>query len=86
MKDSSNFHQLVPQPPAIMGVFGSSEPVLAICKTTNMSAAPIALESLSTGTYLCYQTQSGLAGWLRYTQFDEVTETVTLDLLTWAIP
>jgi hypothetical protein len=86
IKDSSNFHQLVPQSPAIMGIYDSSEPVLAACKTTNMSAAPIALESLSSGVYLCYQTQQGLSGWLRFVQFDESAESVTLDLLTWAVP
>jgi hypothetical protein len=86
IKDISNFHQLMPQSPAMMGVYGSGEPALTACKAANMSSAPIALESLSTGTYLCYQTQQGLAGWLLYKQYDEAVEAVTLDLRTWAVP
>ncbi len=50
-----------------------------------MSNAPIALESLSATTYLCYQTEQGFFGWLQYISLDAATGSVTISFHTWAL-
>jgi len=51
-----------------------------------MSPAPIAVESLSTGTYLCYLTSQGRFGRALLVSLDPDDFTLTLELLTWASP
>ena len=84
--DANNYHWLAPKNEATIGVYGSLEPSLADCQSANMSPAPIALESLSTGTYLCYTTSQGRTGWARFSALDPTNFTLSLDLLTWALP
>ncbi len=84
--DASNYHWLAPTNEATIGVFGNLEPSLADCQSANMSPAPIALESLSTGTYLCYTTSQGRIGWSHFSALDPTNFTLSLDLLTWALP
>jgi len=81
-----NNHWLIPQESALLGVFGSQEPGLEACQSASMSAAPIAVESLAVGTYLCYLTDQGLFGQAGYSALDPQTYALTLDLLTWAQP
>jgi hypothetical protein len=50
-----------------------------------MSAAPIAVESLSMGTYLCYRTTSGLPGWLKLVNTRPEDFTLSIEILTWAV-
>ena len=82
---NSPFHVLVPQNTAVLGVVGLSQPGLATCQTAGLSQAPIAIESLSPGIYLCYYTDAGRYGWLRYDSLDEES-IVDLAYHTWAIP
>lgn len=84
--DANGFHLLAPQTSTVMGVFGLLEPAPEACRTAGMSAASLALDSLTTGTYLCYQTDQGLFGWLRYISLDMVRQSVSLDFRTWAAP
>ena len=70
----------------MIGVFGLVEPALESCQAAGMSAAPLALESLTAGIYLCYQTDQGLYGWLRYNSLDVVRQAINLDFRTWAAP
>jgi hypothetical protein len=51
-----------------------------------MSAAPLAFESLTPGSYLCYQTDQALYGWLRYNSLDAGSQSVNLDFRTWITP
>jgi hypothetical protein len=49
-----------------------------------MSSAPIAIESLSAGSYLCYRTDQGRPGWLRYNSIDAGDGSLSVNILTWA--
>lgn len=84
--DAGGFHVLTPQAGTVMGVFGLVEPGAEACRAAGMSAAPLALESLTEGTYLCYQTDQSLIGWLRYNSLDLVGQIVSLDFYTWVNP
>jgi hypothetical protein len=84
--DSNNYHWLAPQNGAMIGVYSRLEPFLEDCQSAGMSTAPIAVESLSVGTYLCYLTNEGRYGKALFTSLDPNTFTLTMDLLTWALP
>jgi hypothetical protein len=86
-EDANQYHWLSPTGQAMLGVYGSREPSEADCQTTNMSTAPIAVESLTPGTYLCYQTHTQRLGRMLFVALDPNSFTLTLDLLTWpALP
>jgi hypothetical protein len=84
--DASNYHMLAPNDGAIIGVFGTLEPNLGDCQSASMSPAPIAVESLSVGTYLCYTTNEGRLGRALLKAVNPDNFTLTLDMLTWALP
>jgi hypothetical protein len=84
--DTNNYHWLVPDGGATIGVFGNQEPNLADCQDASMSPAPIAVESLSVGTYLCYTTNEGRFGRALMKALDQDDFTLLLDLLTWTLP
>jgi hypothetical protein len=79
-------HQLTPQNNAIIGVYGTSQPSKAICLSATMTSTPVVLENTPTGSYLCYRTDQGLPGFTRLASFDADSNTVTLDIVTWATP
>jgi hypothetical protein len=82
--DADGYHLLVPQTGALLGVYGGSQPARDVCLSAGMSTAPIAVESLSSGTYLCYHTDQGLPGWLRLSSVNAADFSISLDVLTWA--
>jgi hypothetical protein len=82
--DTSFYHWLIPQDAAMLGVYGTSQPVEFDCQSASMSSAPIAIESLSPGTYLCYLSNNGRFGRMRFVSLDNTSFTLTLDLLTWS--
>ena len=82
----AGFHLLSPQLEAVLGIFGAQEPGLADCIGAAMSSAPVALESLSPGAYLCYQTDLGRQGWLRYDSLDGSDGSASLVYHTWVNP
>ncbi len=84
--DADQYHWLAPQGEAEIGVYGSQEPKLENCQAAGMSPAPIAVESLSAGTYLCYRTGEGRFGKMLLDAVDPDTYALTLDLLTWPLP
>ena len=84
--DENGYHLLVPQSGALIGVYGNTEPALASCQSAAMSSAPIAVESLPVGTYLCYTTNQGRIGRALLKALNPDDFTLTLDLLTWALP
>lgn len=84
--DADQYHWLTPQDQAMIGVYGNQQPSRTECASANMSAAPIAVESLSTGTYLCYQTGQGRTGRMLFAALNPTNFSVTLDILTWALP
>jgi hypothetical protein len=82
--DASGDHWLAPQGGAVLGVYGNGEPNLLVCLSASMSSAPIAIESLSAGSYLCYRTDQGRPGWLRYNSIDAGDGSLSVNILTWA--
>ena len=85
-KDAGGFHNLLPLNEAKLGVYGNSEPLPAACQAAAMSTAPITLESLSSGVYLCSHSDAGHFGWIRYNGLDSGNESANLDFRTWAAP
>jgi hypothetical protein len=83
--DGNQYHWLAPQAGAMIGVYSYLEPSLPDCQSAGMSAAPIAVESLSIGTYLCYATQEGRFGWALLQGVNPDNFTLTLDMLTWQV-
>jgi Ig-like domain from next to BRCA1 gene len=84
--DEAGYHWLSPQGGALLGVYGNTEPSLASCQAAVMSPAPIAVESLPVGTYLCYSTNHNRFGRAFLKAVDPQNFTLTLNLLTWALP
>ena len=84
--DANNYHWLTPVVVAEIGVFGNQVPGLSDCQSASMSTAPIAVESLPVGTYLCYLTNEARFGRALLEAVDPGNFTLTLDLLTWANP
>lgn len=83
---ANSYHFLTPMSPTLLGVYGSLEPGLDDCQVASMSSAPIAIESLSIGTYLCYHTDQEATGWARLVALEPNSFALTLDLLTWELP
>jgi len=84
--DANNYHWLAPEEDARIGVYGGQQPGLVDCQSASMSRAPIAVESLSAGTYLCYLTEDDRYGRALFIALETGDYTLTLDLLTWARP
>ncbi len=84
--DENNIHWLTPAGGAILGIFGDQDPTQADCQSASMSPAPIPVESLPVGTYLCYTTNQSRLGKALMKSLDPADFTLTLDLLTWALP
>jgi hypothetical protein len=84
-QDENNIHWLNPMGGAKIGVFGNQAPSQADCQSASMSSAPIAVESLPVGTYLCYTTNQGRLGQLLLKAVNPDDFTLTLDLITWAL-
>ena len=82
--DASDLHLLLPLGSALLGVSGSAEPGLPQCQSATKSAAMLALDSLPLGTYLCYQTDQGLFGWLLYTSLSAADDSADFTYRTWA--
>jgi hypothetical protein len=51
-----------------------------------MSAAPLAVDSLTPGTYLCYRTNQGRLGRVSLVSLNSTDFSIDLDVLTWAVP
>jgi len=84
--DANQYHWLAPQAGSMIGVYSYLEPSLPDCQSAGMSSAPIAVESLSVGTYLCYATQEERFGRALLEAVKPDDFTLTLDMLTWALP
>lgn len=76
---------LAPAGSAIVGVYGSSTPTIDDCQGAAKGASPLPLESLYQGVYLCYRTDQGLFGWARLLNLELSTNTLTIQILTWAV-
>lgn len=79
-------HLLAPLDSALIGVYGNNQPSLSNCQQGNISTAPVIVDGLSVGTYLCYRTNQGLPGWARVTDLNIDNYDLSLSLLTWSLP
>lgn len=78
-----NEYYLSPVNNAVFGLFGASKPSQSDCLAAAKSGSNFSL--LSQGnSYLCYQTDSGLIGWLYLEFFNINTLEVTVQYLTWS--
>ena len=84
LADANLTHWLTPQNGALLGVYGLSQPSPADCREAAMGDAPIAVESLSPGIYLCYLTDEDNSGWLSLITFRTTDFAIQVELLTWA--
>jgi hypothetical protein len=76
---------LAPAGSAIVGAYGPSTPTIDDCQGAAMGASPLPLDSLYQGVYLCYRTDQGLFGWARLLNLELSTNTLTIQILTWAV-
>ena len=79
-------YQLFPVIGVTVSAFGGIQPTLSQCQGASLANAPIFLDELSVGDYICYRTNLGLPGWIRFDGIDSSTETVSLLILTWKLP
>jgi hypothetical protein len=86
LPDENGNHWLTPLNGFLLGVYGGSQPTRDSCHSATMSSAPIAVGSISAGTFLCYQTDTGLPGWMRLVGFNDEDSSIEIDLLTWELP
>lgn len=85
-EDENALHWLSPVGTANLGIYGASLPDLPDCQNAAKSTAPIPVESLSPGIYLCYQTGDGRFGWLKYDSLDGSSGNLWIEIFTWAAP
>jgi hypothetical protein len=74
---------LIPQPGVLMSIFGELEPGQAECQAAALSDAPLPVESLPSGFYLCYQTDQGQSGWVQLISYDPEASLLILEYRTW---
>ncbi len=75
--------ELQPQGSAQMGIFGGNKPGLSDCQSTALSSAPLSVDALGLGTYVCYHTDEGRFGWLRVTGYISDTQALNMSIFTW---
>ncbi len=84
-QDSSGAAFLLPLNAAQLGVFGLQQPTREACAQAPQADAALPLRSLPEGMYLCYRTDAGRLGWLRFVALDPDTGELTLEIFTWAM-
>ncbi len=82
----SDLHWLLLKDGAQLGIYGSMEPGLLDCQAANMSSAPVPVESLPAGIYLCFHSNDNRYGRLQLVQFDPTSFALTISILTWTGP
>lgn len=84
MIGDNSLHYIKPVNGTRLVVYGVVTPTVHGCEGASLTADAVAIETLTGDTYLCYQTNSGLPGYLRasLTEGDQLT----FIFLTWAVP
>jgi hypothetical protein len=77
---------IVPDNNAQLVLFGSDAPGLLDCTLAEMSSAPLDLQQITPGVYLCYRTTEGLPGRIYLSAVDVDLSTVDFEFVTWAVP
>ncbi len=84
--DSPTEHQLIPQGSAGFGIFGADQPSLDNCQAVDLESSELSIEDIIAGTHLCYRTDLGLYGWLRFDNLSIDDDSLSLEILTWQTP
>lgn len=71
---------------ARLAYFGTREPSLSECLRFNPVDTFVAVSQEEEGNYLCYRTNQGLPGFIRFQYIDSVEGAVEINFLTWFIP
>jgi len=77
---------LGPQGSAILSEFGTDQPEFEDCNSASMYSLGLLIEELEQGVFLCYRTDLGLPGWVKYVDFDQNDYSLTVEIYTWALP
>jgi hypothetical protein len=77
---------LGPQGSAILSEFGMDQPEFEDCNSASMYSLGLLIEELEQGVFLCYRTDLGLPGWVKYVDFDQNDYSLTVEIFTWALP
>jgi hypothetical protein len=66
--------------------YGGSTPSYSDCKSKPLGGAAANVANLGQGVYICYRTDQGLYGWLRFLGYNSDTGMLSLQINTWALP
>lgn len=79
-------YKLSPINGAGLQLFGDQVPEFNDCRNALVSADPITFDGIQIDTYMCFRTNQGLPGRLRLLSFDDVSDSLKIDFLTWSLP
>ena len=66
--------------------FGADQPGFDDCRTAKLAERPVVVEAAEIRKYLCYKTDLGLPGRAEILSLNEQDATISLEILTWALP
>lgn len=86
--NSGDPYFLVPFESAFFSIYGKTQPTENQCLSTTPSKAPLQVDALEPGMYLCFLTDEGRTGWMRIQNFWTFQERALLNLevYTWPLP
>lgn len=85
-KSDGQSHHLDPENGAKIMTFGPQQPGMVDCQNAELKEDPLSVDDLTPGAYLCYQTNQGLPGWIHFVFLNAQDSTLSMEILTWAIP
>ncbi len=85
-RDDDGAAFLEPLNQARLGVFGPTAPDEPACRQTPQAQAALPLSGLPPGMYLCFTTDAGRVGRLRFVALDPESGELTVEVLTWPLP
>ncbi|NLG74298.1 MAG: hypothetical protein GX495_19925 [Chloroflexi bacterium] len=69
-----------------LGVYGLDQPDAAACQAAAVGSAPVAVDTLEPGMYLCYRTDQGQPGYLLFISASQEGPSVRVEYVTWPAP
>lgn len=82
----SGNHVLTSANGAGMMLFEVGTPEFSDCRSALVGSLPISFSGIQMDTYMCYRTNQGLPGRLRLFSFDDESEILKLEFMTWSLP
>lgn len=74
---------LQPAESALAAIYGGFAPEQADCRAANLGSGRLNVADLTAGVYLCFRSNNGNIGWLRYTAFNADNNRLDLEVYTW---